>query len=98
MKIYITDTTLKPSKDVIFNDYNSTVAYLEGLIKRSDSKTRKEYMILLESIGYGEDDPKSVNFIRSLSERFDIGIVREGKKMRCDITSAYIFDRPEYGN
>lgn len=98
MTIYITDTTVKPYKDVTFNDYHSAVRYLEGMCQRSGQGTRRDHMILLESIGYGDDDPTSVTFVRSMAERFDIGIIREGRKMRCDITTAFAFNKPEYGS
>ena len=98
MQIYITDTTLKPSQDKVFNDYPSAVKYLEGMSQRAFGQTRKDYMLLLESVGHGEDDPMSVTFVRSMSERFNVGVIREGRKMRCDITVAFAFNRPEYGS
>lgn len=98
MTIYITDTTLNPAKDVTFNDYNSAVQYLEGMSIRAYGQTRKAYMVQLESIGFGEDDQGAVTFVRSLSERFEIGVIREGRKMRCDITTAFAFNKPEYGS
>lgn len=98
MQIYITDTSIKPSKDVIFNDYNSAVKYLESMSIRALGQSRKNYMLLLESMGHGEDDRNSVNFVRAMAERFPIGVIREGQKMRCDIASAFIFNKPEYGS
>jgi len=55
-------------------------------------------MILLESCGHGDDDRGSVTFVRAMAERYNIGIIRDGRKMRCDITSAFSFDKPEYGS
>ena len=98
MQIYITDTTLKPVKDVLFNDYNSAVKYLEGVSQRAFGQSRKDYMILLESCGHGEDDRGSVAFVRAMAERINIGIIREGRKMRCDITAAFMYNKPEYGS
>jgi hypothetical protein len=98
MQIYITDTTKQPVKDVTFNDYPSAVRYLEGISQRAFGQTRKSYMILLESMGHGEDDQASVNFVRAMAERIEIGVIREGRKMRCDITSAFMFNKPEYGS
>ena len=97
MTIYITDTTVNPARDVTFNDYQSAVRHLEGMAARS-GQPRKSFMILLESIGYGGDDSGSVTFVRAMSDKFNIGIVRNGRKMRCDITSAFTFDKPEYGS
>jgi hypothetical protein len=53
---------------------------------------------MLESVGHGYDDNNSVNFVRSMSERFDIGLVREQRKFKCDISSAVMWDKEEYGS
>jgi len=97
MQIYITDTTVKPAKDILLNTYPEAVKYLEGMSSRS-GQSRKNFMILLESCGHGDDDRGSVTFVRAMAERYNIGIIREGRKMRCDITSAFSFDKPEYGS
>jgi hypothetical protein len=55
-------------------------------------------MILLEEVGHGEDDRQAVNFVRAMAEAFNIGIVREGNLMRCDITAVALYQKPEYGN
>lgn len=98
MQIYITDTTVQPPRDVVVGDYNAAVKYLEGMSQRAFGQTRKDYMLLLESVGHGDDDATSVNFVRAMAERFNIGVIREGRKMRCDITSAFMFNKPEYGS
>jgi hypothetical protein len=98
MQIFITDTTLKPAKDVVLNDYNQAVKYLEGIAQRKFGCSRRDHMLLLESIGYGGDDNQSVTFVRSMAEHFQIGIVRDGRKVHCDIVSAFVFNKPEYGS
>ena len=99
MKIYITDTTITPARDVFFNSYPEAVRYLEGMSQRAFRQTRKEYMLLLESMGHGYDDSSSVNFVRSMAERFNIGMVRpDGFKFRCDISSEFVFNKEEYGS
>ncbi len=98
MQIYITDTTATPNKDVVFTQYNAAVKYLEGMSRRAFGQTRKDYMNLLESVGHGEDDSASVNFVRAMADRFQIGLIREGRKMKCDITAAFVFNKPEYGS
>ena len=97
MQIYITDTTVSPVRDVTFTDYSLAVRYLEGMSSRS-GQSRKDLMILLESCGHGDDDRGSVTFVRAMAERFNVGIIREGRKMRCDVTSAFAFNKPEYGS
>ena len=98
MNIYIADTTLAPVKNVLFDNYTTAVQYLEGMSQRAFGQTRRDYMLLLESVGHGYDDNNSVNFVRAMSERFEIGIVRDGRKMRCDISSAELFSQEEYGS
>lgn len=98
MQIFITDTTLRPAKDVIVNGYDQAVKYLETMSQRHFGRSRREQMLLLESIGHGEDDPRSVTFVRSMAEHFQIGVVREGRKIHCDITSAFLFNKSEYGS
>lgn len=97
MKIYIKDTTVSPVKEATFDNYGAVVRYLEEVSKRAYGQTRKDRMVLLESIGHGYDDPNAVNFVRSLAEHFDMGVIREGRRMRCDIT-ALLFNKEEYGN
>lgn len=98
MQIYITDTTITPVRDVVFNTFSAAVKHLEGMSQKAFGQSRKQYMLLLESMGHGDDDTNSVNFVRAMSERFNIGVIREGRKMRCDITSAFMFNKPEYGS
>jgi hypothetical protein len=98
MQIYITDTTIKPVRDVVLGSYVEAVKYLEGMSSRAFGGSRKSYMDLLESVGHGEDDSGAINFVRAMQEQFPIGIIREGRKMRCDITSVSVFNKPEYGS
>ena len=98
MQIYITDTTITPPKDVILGSYQAAIGYLESMSKRAFGQSRKDYMLLLESMGHGYDDTTSVNFVRAMAERFNIGIVRDGRKFRCDISVAFAFNQEEYGS
>ncbi len=97
MKIYIKDTTSNPQAEKVFGNYREAVNYLEGVCLRGFGQPRKTRMLLLEEIGHGYDDPNSVNFVRSMAEKVEMGVVREGRRMRCDIT-ALLYDKEEYGN
>lgn len=96
MKYYILDSTV--NKEARFGSYKELVTYLEQLCQRKFRQTRKQRMIMLEEIGHGYDDTDSVVFVRSMAEVFDIGILREGNRVRCDVTSASLFNKEEYGN
>ena len=97
MIIYITDTTLTKPQDMFFKTYPEAIKYLESMCIRT-GKSRKQYMILLEDVGYGYDDSNSATFVRGMAEKFDMGVVRENRKVRCDISTISVFDKPEYGN
>jgi hypothetical protein len=97
MIIYIKDTTVNPIQEMTFDNYNSAVQYLGDVSKRAYGQSRKDRMIHLESIGHGYDDPTGVNFVRSLAEHFEMGVIREGRRVRCDIT-AMLFNKEEFGN
>lgn len=102
MQYYVIDTTLNPSQEKRFGSFNEIVRYLEGMSQRAYRQTRKERMIMLEEIGHGYDDTGSVNFVRSMAEKFNMGILRDGlnqnQKMRCDITSVELYQKEEFGS
>ena len=98
MTLYVVDTTLTPTKDVTFNSYPQLVSYLDGMSQRAYGSNRKQRMIMLEEIGHGYDDPDGVTFVRSMAEAFNIGVVREGRKMRCDVPSMALYQKEEFGN
>lgn len=98
MTFYITDTTINPVKLKTFNTYNEVVAYLEGMSIRAYNQTKKDRTLLLEGLGYGADDRNSTLFVRSMQEKFDVGVLRENAKIRCDITTIVAFQKPEYGD
>lgn len=98
MIYYVTDTTYNPRKEAQFKSYPETVRYLEGMAMRAYGQTRKERMIILEELGHGADDRDSVVFVRSMAEAFDMGVVREGRKMRCDISTIPLYQQEEFGN
>lgn len=97
MKIYIKDTSLSPVQEQTFGRYEDAVKYLEQASVRINRQTRPQRMILLEEIGHGYDDPQGIHFVQSMAEQLEIGVIRDGRRMRCDIT-AFRYDRAEYGN
>ena len=98
MDYYIVDTTLKPAQNMRFGTYPEAVAYMGTMTKRAYGQDRKERMLVLEEIGHGPDDRDAVNFVRSMSDTFDIGVIRDGRKMRCDITTIALFQKKEFGD
>ena len=102
MTIYVIDTTVTPARETRFTSYFDTVRYLEGMSQRAFGQTRKQRMNLLEECGHGYDDTNSVTFVRSMAEQFDIGVVRNdagvSRRMKCDITTATLFQKEEFGS
>jgi len=102
MQFYVVDTTIIPAQEKRFNSYQEIVQYLEQMSIRAFGQTRKQRMVMLEEIGHGYDDINSVTFVRSMSEKFNIGILRDGlnknQQFRCDISSVALFQKEEYGS
>lgn len=98
MLYYVVDTTLKTPLVAKFSTYPELVIYLEGISQRAYGQSRKERMILLEEVGHGEDDRQGVNFVRSMAENFNMGVVREGQLVRCDVIAVALYQKEEYGN
>lgn len=102
MKFYVVDTTVPHPQEKWFNSYGQIVQYLEQMSVRAFGQTRKQRMIMLEEIGHGPDDSNSVTFVRTMAEKFNMGVLRDGlnpnQKMRCDITSVALFQREEFGS
>lgn len=102
MNIYIIDTTVKPPIEKRVPNYQEAVKYLESMSIRAFGQTRKQRMVMLEEIGHGYDDSGSVNFVRSMAEKFEMGVIRNNagalNRMRCDLTNLNTFGKEEFGS
>ena len=98
MILYIVDTTLNPPQEKRLNNYPDLVNYLEQVSIRAYKQNRKERMIMLEEIGHPPDNNQAVSFVNSMAEKFDMGIIREGRRVRCDIPRIVLYQKDEYGN
>lgn len=98
MKYYVIDTTVRPQQVIKTNTYPELVKHLEGMSQRAYGQTRKQRMLILEEVGHGDDDRQAVNFVRSMAEHFNMGVVREEGLMRCDVTAVALYQKEEYGN
>lgn len=81
-----------------FGTINEVVVFLEKLLVHKTKITRKQWMENLADLGYGPDEPTGNRFVNSLQERFEIGVFRNQKTIRCNIYEATAFQKPEYGN
>jgi hypothetical protein len=102
MQYYVVDTTQGSQQEKRFNRFNEVVQYLEQMSVRAYGQNRKQRMIMLEELGHGHDDSGAVNFVRSMAEKFNMGVLRDGvnknERLRCDITSVNLFQNEEFGS
>lgn len=95
---YVKDKTLNPVQEKQFQTYPQLVHYLGEMCKRVYGQTKLERTQLLESLGHGTDDYNSTLFVRSMQDQYDIGVIRENRHVRCDVTVLVAYQKPEYGD
>lgn len=98
MIFYVVDKTLNPAQEKRVGSYPELVSYLSGMSQRAYGQNKAQRTILLEELGNGADDRNSTLFVRSMQEQFEIGVVRDGRRMQCDVTTIVAFQKPEYGD
>lgn len=95
---YVKDKTLQPPQEKQFNAYPQLVQYLDQMCQRAYKQTKVQRTRLLEELGNGADDYNSTLFVRSMQEQFEIGVIRDGRRTQCDVTTMVAFQKPEYGD
>lgn len=98
MQFYVIDRTLNPPQDKRTESYPELVRYLGGMSQRAYGQNKAQRTLLLEELGNGADDYNSTLFVRSMQEQFEIGVVRDGRRTQCDVTTIVAFQKPEYGD
>lgn len=98
MKLYIKDTIPNPPRYLYFDNVDQLLKASEIIFTEATKQTRREYMILMESLGHGPDDRQGKNFLRLFSERFETGVLKNGKHFRCDVYAVDVFSKPEFGD
>ena len=98
MQYYVVDTTVRPEQIAKFDTYPLLLKRLEEMSVRAYRQTRRERMLMLEEVGHGDDDRQGVNFVRSMAEKFNIGISRQEGHMRTDVTAVALYQKEEFGN
>jgi hypothetical protein len=92
MKFYIKDTTIG-NNPIYFNTINEVVKHLEGSVQRKFRQNRTQYMQNLEDLGHGSDDRNGKTFTESMSQYFDIGVVKPDRLVRCNIHEVAIYSK-----
>ena len=95
---YVRDKTVNPPQDRSFNAYSRLVEYLGQMCQRAYGQNKDARTRLLEELGNGADDHNSTLFVRSMQEQFEIGVIRDGRRTQCDVTTLVAFQKPEYGD
>ena len=98
MKLFIEDTTVSPAIIKYFTDIKAVIKYLEDMIFRKFHQTRQEFMDYMAELGYSYNGNADPAFIWACREYFKMGIIREGKKVYCDIGHINEFNKNEYGD
>ena len=94
---YIIDKSVNPPQDKRFNTYPEVINCMGEICKRMYGQTKEERVNLLVECG-NYADPNWVTFYRSMAEVVDNGVIRDGKRMRCDIANVEFFRDENYGN
>ena len=95
---YVIDKTLNPPEQREFNSYPNLVRYLDVMCQRAYKQDKAARTRLLEECGHGADDYNSTLFVRSMQEQFEIGVIRNGRRTICDVTTLVAYQKPEYGD
>lgn len=74
------------------------VVFLELVVKEKTKMNRSEWMQHIVDLGHGSDEKSGKNFVESMQELVEIGVVRGKKLIRCSIYEATAFTDPEYGD
>lgn len=81
-----------------FRTISEVISFLEKVVVHKTGKSRPEWMQYMFELGHGTDDSTGRNFVDSLQEHLEIGVVRDKKPIRCNIFEATVFNKPEYGD
>lgn len=97
MTFYVVDTTIsKGGKNpvLLFESTAGVVNYLEQMCSRKFRQSRKDYMINVESLGFGDDDPQGRSFYEQMEQYFQMGVIRnDSQPIRCNIFEADRFSK-----
>ena len=86
MKYYIVDSTIKTSPTLTFDTVGQTIAYMKTMVHRELNMTYEQYLTHLADLGHFGYDERE--FYESLRDRFNTGVVRGSKLLRCSIYEA----------
>lgn len=96
-KYYVVDSTKKQGNKnpvVLFENIDGVVKYLEGMCLRHFKQTRKEYMIMAESVGHSADESTGRAFYDQMEQYFNIGVIRgDSTPVKTNIFEAAAFLR-----
>jgi len=95
---YVIDKSLNPPEQREFNTYQNLVKYLDVMCQRAFKQNKQQRTQLLEECGHGTDDYNSTLFVRSMQEQFELGVIRQGRRTQCDVTTMVAYQKPEYGD
>lgn len=80
------------------NTISEVVAFLELVVQEKQKMNRAQWMQHNVDLGHGPDDRDGKNFVDSMQELVEVGVVRGSKQIRCSIFEATSFTDPAYGD
>lgn len=93
------DFYVKDGRQVKYlNTVQEVVAFLELVVREKVKMNRAEWMQHNVDLGHGPDDRQGKNFVESMQELVEVGVVRGKKLVRCSVFEATVFNKPEYGD
>jgi hypothetical protein len=93
-KFYVKDGNLSKS----FDSIPEVITFLEKVVEYKTGLKRPDWMQRMFELGHGVDDNTGRNFVDSLQEYVEVGVLRNNKPVRCNIFEAVVFKKPEHGN
>jgi hypothetical protein len=87
MKYYIQHNKLG-TKPVLLNTINEVAQRLGDLCKSTSGMSRSAFMQNRVDLGHPSDESSGRTFIEAMSETVNIGLVKDGQLLRCNICDA----------
>ena len=103
-KYYVVDSTINQNGKnpvVIFETIPGVIKHLEGMCQRHFRQSRKEYMIMAESVGHSADEATGRAFYDQMEQYFNIGVIRSGNtpvKTNIFEAAAFLKGKDVHGN
>ena len=91
-KYYVIDSTIKQNGQhpvILFETIPGVIKKLEDMCVRRFNQSRREYMLMVESVGHGGDEATGRSFFDQMEQYFSVGVIRkDSTPIKCNIFQA----------